>query len=73
MHKDYSPEEKADIEARVEKAQAYLKELELVLEAQVFKVNLGSIDPKYGNTFGDFVQPFLKDTKYSKKTDAPAS
>ena len=71
---NYTEEEKKDITERTEKANAYLKELNLVPAAQVVKVNLGDVDPKFNSVFGDLIQVYLADTKYPKteKKDANA-
>lgn len=66
---NYTEEQKKDITERVEKANAFLKELELVSAVQSSSVNLGSVDPKFNSIFGTYLQIFLQDTKYSKKQE----
>lgn len=57
---DYSPEQKADIEKRIEKAKAVLQELQLQPACIVQAVNTGN------DVFG--LQPiaYLQDVKYVK-------
>ncbi len=58
-------EQKKDTTERVEKATAYIKELDLVCAVQSVSVNLGGVDPKFNSIFGTLLQPYLQDTKYS--------
>jgi hypothetical protein len=58
-------EQITEIKERTTKAQAYLKELDLVPSAVVQKENIGE------GIFVDKVIAYLQDTKYSKK-DEPA-
>lgn len=56
----YTPEQQKDIEDRVVKAANFIKENDLTLAAQVYKINVGN------DVFADKVIPFLQDVKYSK-------
>lgn len=60
---DYTPEQVEDITKREKAAIEYLKENQLTPAAGVSKVNIG------GDMFVDKVQPFLQDTKYTKKEE----
>lgn len=65
----YTSEQEAEIKVRAEAAASYLKENGLEIAAQVLTPNLGNADPKLNNIFGFMVRPYLKDNKYSEKTD----
>ena len=60
---EFTQEQQKDITERVEKAQAFLKELELFPSAIIRKVNLGN------DVFGDQVISYLADAKYLPKKD----
>lgn len=62
MQKDLTPEQILDVEQRVDKALAYLKELNLTPAAQLFPVKL---DVEDMDVFGTRVIPYLQDIKYS--------
>lgn len=63
MDKQFTPEQIVDIKSREERAQAYLKDNDLILSAAVYSVNIGD------STFAQKVTPYLQDTKFSKKND----
>lgn len=57
---ELTPEQKKDIEERVNKAQAFLKELNLYPSAIVQKINMGD------DVFADKILCYLADNKYIK-------
>lgn len=65
MNNNYTEEQIKDIQERVSKVESFLKENEIVLAAQVKKVNIG-LDIKK-DIFADEVVVFLRDTKYLPK------
>lgn len=65
---NYTNEQKKDILERVNKANEYLKELNLSLAAQTFTDRTSKTQEGY-DVFGIGVVAFLKDTKYD--TESP--
>lgn len=70
MQNTYTDEQVKDIQERTEKGIAYLKELDLAPAAVLNKVNIGT---EGKDIFADLVQPYLADTKYSKKNEVVES
>lgn len=64
---NYTKEQMDDITSREEKALKALEELHFTPAAIVYKINVG------GDVFADKLQPYLKDTKYSKNEDGTYS
>lgn len=63
-------EQKKDIQDRVDSANSYLKENNLVAAVQSVSCNLGAVDQKFNGIFGTYLQVYLQDTKFApKKSD----